>query len=57
MPAHLRTLWLVCSHEGCRRAATVELFSGRNASFGKYCKPHGEARLKALQRAENMERD
>lgn len=57
MPAYLKTLWLVCSQEGCPKAATVELFSGRNASYGKFCKPHGEARLKALQRAENMDRD
>ncbi len=39
-----------CFYDGCTKAAVVELIGKQNASYGKYCRPHGDVKLKELDR-------
>lgn len=43
MAWHLRNIAKHCERAGCGLRADWELFNFRNASFGYYCKRHGEA--------------
>jgi len=53
MPAHLRRLVRQCRDCGAR--AEVELFNTRNVSFGEFCRPCGNRRLKGLLRDEHLQ--
>lgn len=50
--AHLRELRKPCTENECYALAEVELFSTRNATHGKYCRRHGEEKLRRLQEDE-----
>jgi hypothetical protein len=51
--AYLRDIIRTCSHYGCTRRATVELYGSRNQLFDHYCPPHGNAALKRRQAEED----
>lgn len=39
----------------CKRPATVEVKGLRNESYGKFCKPHGQKKLKVVLAREKEE--
>ena len=54
--AHLRDIRVPrCHSSGCPKAATVTLYSTRNATYGDYCKRHGNEALKRLQKQEDAD--
>lgn len=51
--AHLREIYVPdCQQYGCKSRATVSLYSTRNERHGDYCKAHGKAAERRLQRQE-----
>ncbi len=50
--AYLRDLKNPCSERGCSSNATVELVNMHNATMGQYCRRHGSARLRELNKRE-----
>jgi hypothetical protein len=57
MSAHLRPLQVFCEVGGCKSRAVVEAFNTYNAASGKFCRRHGEQRVKELQAGEKLMRD
>lgn len=51
--AHLRTIYIAdCQEQLCRSKAVVTLYGVRNERYGDYCRKHGAAAEKRLQRRE-----
>jgi hypothetical protein len=50
--AYLREINSICEAHGCIKGAFVELFSHDNYSIGKYCRRHGNEKLKSLNKEE-----
>jgi len=50
--AHLRDIITTCEYYGCRSRATVQLYTKRNDPLGRYCKKHGQLKLKEKARSE-----
>lgn len=51
--AYLIEIKTRCERPGCTKVATVELYNRVNARMGTYCAPHGQERLRALEKREN----
>lgn len=52
MSAHLRELSLQCNHQYCHSRAVVEVYNTFNEPFGKFCRKHGNERVKDLLKSE-----
>lgn len=50
--AYVKELKADCSHYGCSKQATREVFNNRNGSVGKFCTAHAGQKVRELNRIE-----